>query len=512
MSRSRARIRTLGLLSVLAVGTASLSGCNPFGGGGGSITSRAVDFEGAQSATIQIEAQGTFTPPGEGAAYETAGHGSGFLISRDGLAITNNHVVAGAGVLEVWVGGDTSETLNARILGTSECLDLALIDVDGSDLPFFAFESTTAKTAQEVYAAGFPLGDPEFTMTRGIVSKTSANGESDWASLDSVIEHDARIRGGNSGGPLLTAEGTVLGVNYAGNDELDLNFAIPSEVVEEILPQLREGGNPESLGVNAVALAPSEDGLALGVWVISVASGSAANKIGILPGDILQSMEGVTLAAQGTLSEYCDVLRTKGADSVIAVELYRPSDEAMYEGQFNGDPLVARTVPSAGDDEEPTTSTEDFTVVTSDTGTIEVEVPARWSDVRDTPIESDSGDTWDRVSASSDLDGYFDSWGVGGMDLLASEAAASSYTAEALLEEFGAPGACTLDNTDDYSDALYTGAFDYYTDCGGTESRFVVVALAADDGSHMVVLRAELASAADEAALQTMLSTFVAGF
>ncbi|MEI2690512.1 MAG: serine protease [Anaerolineae bacterium] len=71
----------------------------------------------------------------------------------------------------------------------------------------------------DVYAAGFPLGDPEFTLTRGIVSKARADGETDWASVDSVLEHDASINPGNSGGPLITGDGKVIGVNYAGNNE-----------------------------------------------------------------------------------------------------------------------------------------------------------------------------------------------------------------------------------------------------------------------------------------------------
>ena len=88
-----------------------------------------------KSAVIQIEAQGTFADP-EFGEYSGAGLGSGFIIDSSGLAITNNHVVTGAALLNVWVGGDTTKTYNAQIVAVSECSDLALIDIEGDDFPY----------------------------------------------------------------------------------------------------------------------------------------------------------------------------------------------------------------------------------------------------------------------------------------------------------------------------------------------------------------------------------------
>jgi serine protease Do len=121
--------------------------------------------------------------------------------------LTNNHVVTGAGTLKVWRNGDQSKTLNARIVASSECLDLTVVKIDGNDLPYIGFREGLISTADEVYAAGFPLGDPTFTMTKGIVSKADTPADTPWASLDHVIEHDARIRSGNSGGPLVDPDG-----------------------------------------------------------------------------------------------------------------------------------------------------------------------------------------------------------------------------------------------------------------------------------------------------------------
>ena len=142
--------------------------------------SRAVtSLEDVKSATVQIEAQGTFVDPEFGLQLNAAGRGSGFIIDESGIAVTNNHVVTGAAFLQVWVGGE-SEPRNATILGVSECSDLAIIDIEGDGYPYLEWYDGTITPGLDVYAAGFPLGDPEFTLTRGIVSKERASGETSW--------------------------------------------------------------------------------------------------------------------------------------------------------------------------------------------------------------------------------------------------------------------------------------------------------------------------------------------
>ena len=126
-------------------------------------------FQDVRPAVIQIVAQGTFRDPEVGFS-DGSGAGSGFIISPDGLAVTNNHVVAGAATLEVYIGGDSSKSYNATIVGVSECNDLALIDISESEpLPYLEWFDGEIAPGVEVYAAGFPLGDPEFTLTRGMV-------------------------------------------------------------------------------------------------------------------------------------------------------------------------------------------------------------------------------------------------------------------------------------------------------------------------------------------------------
>ncbi|HJQ95733.1 MAG TPA: serine protease, partial [Acidimicrobiia bacterium] len=142
-------------------------------------------------ATIQIVSTGTFVTPDFG-TFEGGGSGSGFIIDPSGISVSNSHVVSGAGLLDVHIGG-SAETVNAQILGVSECNDLAVIDLDGEGYNYLEWYDGDIFAGLEVQAAGYPLGEPEFALTQGIISKADAPGETEWASIDAILEHDARI-------------------------------------------------------------------------------------------------------------------------------------------------------------------------------------------------------------------------------------------------------------------------------------------------------------------------------
>ncbi|MEA3502531.1 MAG: serine protease, partial [Actinomycetota bacterium] len=153
-------------------------------------------LKGVRGAVVRIVAEGSFVDPDAGAIDNAAGSGSGFIIDPSGLAVTNNHVVTGAAFLQVYVEGE-DEPRNAKVLGVSECSDLAVIDIDGAGFPYLEWWDGDIVTGTDIYVAGFPLGDPEYTLTEGIISKEKADGETYWASVDSVLEHTARAMGGN---------------------------------------------------------------------------------------------------------------------------------------------------------------------------------------------------------------------------------------------------------------------------------------------------------------------------
>jgi S1-C subfamily serine protease len=327
-----------------------------------------ASLQDVQGAVIQIQAEGSFVDP-EWGLYSGAGRGSGFIIDPSGIAVTNNHVVTGAALLKVWVGGDTSKTYNARVLGVSECSDLAVIDIDGDGFPFLEWYDSDIQVGLEVYTAGFPLGDPEYTLTKGIVSKASADGETNWASVDSVLMHDATINPGNSGGPLIDANGKVVAVNYAAFKEADQYFAISKDVAIPLVKTLQGGQNVDSVGINGTAVV-SDDGSVSGIWVSSVASGSSADKTGITGGDILMTVEGLPIATDGTMSDYCDIIRTHTEGDPIAVEVLRFQTEEYLEGQLNGPALSvveSFEVPTEDvvDDESPAFYVEEFDPDTS---------------------------------------------------------------------------------------------------------------------------------------------------
>jgi hypothetical protein len=210
-----------------------------------------------------------------------------------------------------------------------------VIDIDGDGFPYLEFFDGTIDAGMEMYVAGFPLGDPEYTLTKGVVSKARADGETQWASVDSVIEYDATSNPGNSGGPVIDSNGKVLGVHYAGNASTRQAYGISKDVARKVITRLREGENVDSIGINGQAVG-TEDGSLTGIWVSSVQSGSPADKAGITGGDILYQMENLVLATDGTMSDYCDILRSHKASDALGVSVIRWASGEILEGQLNG--------------------------------------------------------------------------------------------------------------------------------------------------------------------------------
>lgn len=323
----------------------------------------------AEKAVVQIEAVGTFVDPEVGVVPNAAGRGSGFIISPDGLAVTNNHVVTGSALLKVWVGGDQNKTYNAKVLGVSECSDLAVIDIEGDGFDYVDWFDGDIEVGQEIYVAGFPLGDPEYSLTKGIISKAKADGETSWASVDSVIEYDATTNPGNSGGPVLTEDAKVVGVHYAGNSSTRQAFGISRDIAKGVIEDLAKGENLDWIGINGQAVS-NEDGSLRGVWVSSVQSGSPADKAGLQGGDILLNMESLDLAADYTMADYCDILRSHKPSDTLGLTVLRFATGEVLEGQLNGRELaVVSSVSSENTNEDTNTNTDSNTNDDSNTNT-----------------------------------------------------------------------------------------------------------------------------------------------
>lgn len=493
--------RAVVAVALLSAAAAALSGCNLLPTA--APVAKAVDFDDVQSATVYLKGQGTFIEPGTTSSSEYGWVGSGFLVDASGLAITNNHVVVGAGTLSGYLGGDQSEEVNVKVLGASECLDLAVVQLEGKSFPFLGWHKGEIKTGLDVYSAGYPFGAAEeFTLTRGIVSKNGFAFDTQWASLGQVIEHDARIRGGNSGGPLVDPDGAVVGVNYAGNDSLDYNYAIHRDVAQDAFEALSKGERVSSIGVNARAW-QSDDGTLAGVWVQSVEAGGPADAAGIEPGDLIYKLGGVSVGTDGTLAAYCKVLDTQGVDGTIDVDVYRPSSDALLTGQVNGKELEVTQTGVFGSGNDAGSNSGEFVTVEDDNGVLSVSVPSEWNDVRGDRVNDGARD-WYAVTASGDIDGFQSTFATSGMQLLATDA---GYSVDAALAQFDFSGSCSvITPSGEYDDGYYRGSYAEY-DCDGTYE----LALVTQDyaGSATVVLIAQLVSDYEkDTVLKNLLNTF----
>jgi serine protease Do len=462
-----------------------------------------------KGATVRIVAQGTFVDPEFGTQLNSAGSGSGFIIDPAGIAVTNNHVVTGAAFLQVYVGGET-DPRNARVLGVSECSDLAVIDIDGDGYPYLDWFDGDVTAGMDIYAIGFPLGTEEYTVLDGIVSKENAGGESTWSSVDSVIEHSADILPGNSGGPVVTGDGAVVAVTYAG-DSAGQSYAIGREEAGRVLDQLVAGTDVTSLGLNGQAIVG--DGLS-GIWVASVESGSPAQEAGIEAGDIVTLLEGLALATDGTMADYCDILRSHGPGDPLAVEIYRSETGEFLDGILNsGEELeVAFSFGNELDDEITDSGVDysDYMEITDETESLFVDVPVSWTDTTSGIWNLEGADVGIQVLASPDLDGYFGTWETPGIFFGASSTLGETWSLTDLLDYHGFPDACIDGGRDAYDDGLYFGQWDVWDSCGGTDSSIVNVAAAPEDGSFVVLVQMQVVTDADLDALDQALATFIA--
>ena len=469
----------------------------------------ATSLEDARGAIVQIVATGTFEDPAEGTQSNVPGSGSGFIIDPSGIAVTNNHVVTGAATLEVFVEG-ADDSVNARVLGVSECSDLAVIELDGDDYPYLEFNDEPLSAGQEIFALGYPLGDPEYTVLDGVVSKEDAGGESSWASVDAVIEHSADTLPGNSGGPIVDPDGAVVAVNYAGNDS-GQSFAIGLDVANEVIAELQGGNNVDSIGINGEAFT---DGVNSGIFVYSVDSGSPADQAGIQPGDLITTLEGLIMGIDGVMTDYCDVLRSNNPDDTLNIELIRPAEGQAYSGQINGRALepitsfaadLGNEVAEADQGGEPTSGYTEYTFITDDSGSIEVSVPVEWVDVRGAPWDFEGTQVGPAVRAAPDVDAWLSGWDTPGVFAAASSSLGVDVDGMLALNDFSLD--CDGVERFPYDDGVYTGAFDFWTGCGEENSGFIVVGAQPDDASFTMLVQIVVVSEADLVAADEIFNT-----
>ncbi|MDQ3074673.1 MAG: Do family serine endopeptidase [Pseudomonadota bacterium] len=308
---------------------------------------------------------GQATPPAPGQptppTRETGSLGSGFIISPDGYVVTNNHLIqsaSGTGTVDsITVILTDRKEYPARIVGRDPASDLALLKVEGTNLPYVNFgDSTRVRVGDWVLAIGNPYG-LSGTVTAGIISSLH-RGVTGAGAYDRYIQTDASINMGNSGGPMFDMMGNVIGVNSAlispTGASVGIGLAIPAEAARPVIESLRRGQAPQR-GYLGVSLQPLDENIAAafnlpkdqGEIVRSTVAGQAAARAGIQQGDVILRVNGQAVNPDNTVSYLIanttvgsrvpiDIIRDGRRQTIQAVVGQRPSEEALAQ-QVGGD-------------------------------------------------------------------------------------------------------------------------------------------------------------------------------
>ncbi len=315
------------------------------GGAGGAAGYMLADSQSSVVASPVVTGGGTSAPvDGTIAAVATAvgpsvvnistgsGQGSGFIIRSDGYILTNNHVVDGAGTVEVTF--EDGSTASAQVVGANPGYDLAVIKADKTGLPVTSLGSSAdVKVGDTAIAIGSPLG-LQGTVTSGIVSAldrpVTAGGSGETAFIN-AIQTDAAVNPGNSGGPLVDGEGKVIGVNSAiaslgagagaQAGSIGLGFAIPIDTANRIAEELINTGSSQTPVIGA-QIDNSYSGP--GVRVGEVTAGGPADSAGVQSGDVITAVDGRNVA---DYTELVVAIRDKGVGQPVTLTVDRSGGE-----------------------------------------------------------------------------------------------------------------------------------------------------------------------------------------
>ena len=261
--------------------------------------------------------------------------GSGFFISKNGYIVTNHHVIAdlvdkkseGFSRLFIKLAEDSDTRIPAKVVGYDPEVDLALIKTE-VDAPFVFSLGSSADldVGDKVYAIGSPVG-LERTLTSGIVSATDRK----LFTLGSVMQIDAAVNQGNSGGPCIDENGNVQAIVFAGMLQFEgLNFAIPVEYLKSLLPALKAGGKVSHPWLGCYGHTKKELGKDAGLEIQYVFPGASASRAGMLVGDLVIECNGQTVR---NLEDMQNVLMKSPAKSIVKVK-YRRGENEFFEKEI----------------------------------------------------------------------------------------------------------------------------------------------------------------------------------
>jgi S1-C subfamily serine protease len=299
-----------------------------------------------------------------GGTQEQTAIGSGFVIDKSGHIVTNDHVVAGAS--SVRVSFSDNESMKARVVGTDSATDVAVLKVDAPSRalhPIPLGNSDDVQVGDEVIAIGNPLGYDR-SVSAGIVSAVgrSIQAPNQISTIGHAIQTDAALNHGNSGGPLLNADGQVIGVNAqiapsASGENIGIGFAIPINTVRDVAAALIKHGKVEHsfLGIEVKQIDPSIARIfhlpvQHGLMVAHVVPGSGAAKAGLRGGTSSVTVDGETWRAGGdivvkadgqpvaSIDRLRDLIAEKKPGDSVKLELYRGSQQLTINVKLGRQP------------------------------------------------------------------------------------------------------------------------------------------------------------------------------
>jgi len=278
--------------------------------------------------------------------------GSGFIISPDGYVLTNHHVVDGAD--EVTVKLSDRRSFKAKVVGSDEAYDVALLKIEASGLPSLRLgDSNTLKPGQWVVAIGSPFG-LDHSVTAGVVSATSRMNPFANQQYVQFIQTDVAINQGNSGGPLLNTRGEVVGINSqifsASGGYMGISFAIPIDLAVSAAEQLKKTGkvSRSMLGVSMQAEITDAEAKGLnlpdtrGALVAGVQEGSGAAKAGIEPGDVITAFNGQKINSREELPPLVGPLPAGSKATITVIRNGKPRDFTVTLSELDTGALAAR--------------------------------------------------------------------------------------------------------------------------------------------------------------------------
>lgn len=284
--------------------------------------------EKASPAVVSIVTKEVGFDPFSGPYSQDSGVGTGFIIKSDGLILTNSHVVDSTGNYTVVLSDE--RTFEVKKVHLDRINDLAILEVTASNLPTVGLgDSGSLKVGQSVVAIGNALGRFSNTVTTGVVSGIArqVTASSGWGSssktFENVIQTDAALNPGNSGGPLLNLAGQVIGINVATTSSADnIGFAIPINIAKPIIADFETYGKISRPFIGVQYAMVSKDMASLkrlpeGAFVQQIVKGSPADKAGLKVGDIITRFDGQQINETSGLSSY--VQEKKVGDRVEVV-------------------------------------------------------------------------------------------------------------------------------------------------------------------------------------------------